>query len=102
MKPTDIRIEEVSFDYEDYLYRTPIKFGGVALDRVTLLNVECVVRTASGQDGPRLRLDAAGQRLVVPVADADLRRHARRHEGADASASPHHGATARKSAIPST
>ncbi len=49
MKPSDIRIEEVSFHYEDYLYRTPIKFGGVASDRVTLLNVECVVRTRSGQ-----------------------------------------------------
>jgi L-alanine-DL-glutamate epimerase-like enolase superfamily enzyme len=36
-------IREVKFGYEDYLYRTPIKFGGVALDRVTLLNVSCVV-----------------------------------------------------------
>jgi L-alanine-DL-glutamate epimerase-like enolase superfamily enzyme len=36
-------VREVTFAYEDYLYRTPIKFGGVALDRVTLLNVNCVV-----------------------------------------------------------
>jgi L-alanine-DL-glutamate epimerase-like enolase superfamily enzyme len=35
----------VTFAYEDYLYRTPIKFGGVALDRVTLLNVNCTVRS---------------------------------------------------------
>jgi len=49
VKPTDIRIEEVTFCYEDYLYRTPIKFGGVASDRVTLLNVECAVRTRSGK-----------------------------------------------------
>ena len=34
-----MRIEAVSHTFEDYRYRTPITFGGVALDRVTLLNV---------------------------------------------------------------
>lgn len=48
MRATDIRIDEVSHSYEDFLYRTPIKFGGVAVDRVTLLNVECRVRTVTG------------------------------------------------------
>jgi L-alanine-DL-glutamate epimerase-like enolase superfamily enzyme len=48
-RPTDIRIESVSFDTEDHRYRSPIKFGGVALDRVTLLNVHVTVRTESGQ-----------------------------------------------------
>ena len=43
MRPPHLRIEEVTFGYEDYRYRTPIKFGGVALDRVTLLNVHCVL-----------------------------------------------------------
>ncbi len=38
-----IRIEEVSPSYQDFLYRTPIKFGGRALDRVTLLDVNVVV-----------------------------------------------------------
>src|SRR6266481_985881 len=47
--PTDIRVESVAFDYEDYLYRTPIKFGGLAVDRVTLLNVSCRVRTRAGK-----------------------------------------------------
>jgi L-alanine-DL-glutamate epimerase-like enolase superfamily enzyme len=46
---TDIRIEEVATSYEDFRYRTPIKFGGVALDRVTILNVTCTVRTGSGR-----------------------------------------------------
>ena len=27
-KPTDVRIEDVTFAYEDHRYRTPIKFGG--------------------------------------------------------------------------
>jgi L-alanine-DL-glutamate epimerase-like enolase superfamily enzyme len=49
MKPTNIRIEDVAFSYEDFHYRTPIKFGGVALDRATLLNVNVTVRTAAGK-----------------------------------------------------
>lgn len=38
-----VRIEEVTFGYEDFLYRTPIKFGGNVVDRVTLLNVHCTI-----------------------------------------------------------
>ena len=49
MKPTYIHLETLSHSYEDFLYRSPIKFGGVALDRVTLLNVECVVGDPAGQ-----------------------------------------------------
>ncbi len=48
-KSTDVRIVEVRPSYEDYLYRTPIKFGGTEVDRVTLLNVDCVVETAAGK-----------------------------------------------------
>jgi L-alanine-DL-glutamate epimerase-like enolase superfamily enzyme len=48
-KSTAVRIADVSFGYEDYLYRTPIKFGGIPLDRVTLLNVNCVVRASDGR-----------------------------------------------------
>jgi L-alanine-DL-glutamate epimerase-like enolase superfamily enzyme len=50
-RPTDIRIEAVDFGYEDFFYRTPIKFGGVAVDRATLVNVHCTVRTIAGQVG---------------------------------------------------
>jgi L-alanine-DL-glutamate epimerase-like enolase superfamily enzyme len=49
MKRTDIRIDEAAFAFEDFHYRTPIKFGGVASDRVTVLNVECAVRTRDGR-----------------------------------------------------
>ena len=48
MKPTDIRVRDVAYDYEDYRYRSPIKFGGVALDRVTILNVRVEVETRGG------------------------------------------------------
>jgi L-alanine-DL-glutamate epimerase-like enolase superfamily enzyme len=48
-RPTDIRIESVDIAFEDILYRAPYKFGGVAVDRATLLNVHCTVRTRAGK-----------------------------------------------------
>jgi L-alanine-DL-glutamate epimerase-like enolase superfamily enzyme len=48
-RPTDVRVESVQFAYEDFAYRTPIKFGGVAIDRGTLVNVDCTVRTVAGK-----------------------------------------------------
>src|SRR5260370_11024494 len=49
VKKTDIRIQEISHAYEDYLYRTPIKFGGSVVDRATLFNVNCTVRTSAAK-----------------------------------------------------
>jgi L-alanine-DL-glutamate epimerase-like enolase superfamily enzyme len=48
-KSTDIRINELTFSYEDFTYRTPIKFGGTILDRATVLNVDCIVSTRDGR-----------------------------------------------------
>ena len=48
-KGKTIRIEAVSYDFEDYRYRTPMKFGGNVVERVTLLNVHCTVRGADGR-----------------------------------------------------
>lgn len=48
MKSTDITVADASFEYEDFHYRSPIKFGGVALDRVTLLNVSVTVEARDG------------------------------------------------------
>jgi L-alanine-DL-glutamate epimerase-like enolase superfamily enzyme len=48
-RATDIRIEDVSHSFEDYLYRTPIKFGGTEVNKVTLLNVNVVVRSGAGK-----------------------------------------------------
>jgi L-alanine-DL-glutamate epimerase-like enolase superfamily enzyme len=47
--PAAIRIEEITHSYQDFHYRAPYKFGGVAVDRVTLLNVECVVSLPNGR-----------------------------------------------------
>jgi L-alanine-DL-glutamate epimerase-like enolase superfamily enzyme len=49
MRSTDIRVRDLTFDYEDYRYRSPIKFGGMVLDRVTLLNVNMVVEDRLGK-----------------------------------------------------
>ena len=48
-KKTDICIDQVSISYQEYLYRIPMKFGGRVVDRVTLLNVNCTVRTVDGR-----------------------------------------------------
>jgi len=47
--PRDIVVDELRISYEDFLYRTPIKFGGNVLDRVTLLNVHCTLHNRSGR-----------------------------------------------------
>jgi L-alanine-DL-glutamate epimerase-like enolase superfamily enzyme len=48
-RATDVRVVDIEHSYEDYTYRTPIKFGGTELDRVTILNVKCVLRTSGGK-----------------------------------------------------
>jgi len=51
MRSTDVTIKDVGIAFEDFTYRTPIKFGGVALDRVTILNVTMAVESCSGKKG---------------------------------------------------
>ena len=48
-KATDIRVEEISFQLEEHKYRAPYKFGGVPVDRATIINVTCTVRTGNGK-----------------------------------------------------
>ena len=46
---TDVRVDEVTTEFQDFLYRTPYKFGGREVDRVTMLNVRCRVSTQAGK-----------------------------------------------------
>jgi L-alanine-DL-glutamate epimerase-like enolase superfamily enzyme len=48
--PLDMRIEGVETFEESYTYRTPIKFGGSVVDRVTLLNVRVRARNREGRE----------------------------------------------------
>ncbi len=45
----DVQVVEVTTSFEDFRYRTPYKFGGSLVDRVTMLNVRCVLRGRSGK-----------------------------------------------------
>jgi L-alanine-DL-glutamate epimerase-like enolase superfamily enzyme len=49
-RPTDIRIVSVDHQFEEFHYRAPYQFGGRSVDRVTILNVNCRVRTMGGGD----------------------------------------------------
>lgn len=48
-KTTDISVEELGFSYEEHLYRAPYKFGGVPVDRATIINVNVTVKTPDGK-----------------------------------------------------
>jgi L-alanine-DL-glutamate epimerase-like enolase superfamily enzyme len=48
-KGSDISIESVTYSFEEHRYRAPYKFGGVPVDRATILNVNATVRTRSGK-----------------------------------------------------
>jgi len=48
-KSTDIRIGDLTFSYEEFLYRAPYKFGGVPVDRATILNINVTAQTRDGK-----------------------------------------------------
>jgi L-alanine-DL-glutamate epimerase-like enolase superfamily enzyme len=48
-KASGIRIDDVSYDYEEFRYRTPYKFAGKEVDRATILNVRCVAHVTNGR-----------------------------------------------------
>lgn len=43
------RIEELTLNFEDFLYRAPYKFGGKEVDRVTVLNTRVRIGSQSGK-----------------------------------------------------
>src|SRR2546425_6874192 len=48
-RKSNIRIEDVSLSYQEYIYRAPVKFAGAVMDRASVLTVKCRVRTADGK-----------------------------------------------------
>jgi L-alanine-DL-glutamate epimerase-like enolase superfamily enzyme len=48
-KKSDIRIDHISIDYEEHLFRAPVGFAGAVVDRATMVTVRCEVRTAGGK-----------------------------------------------------
>src|SRR2546421_6444583 len=48
-KKTDIRIDQISFGYDEHIFRAPVGFAGAVVNRATLVTVRCSVRTAGGK-----------------------------------------------------
>jgi L-alanine-DL-glutamate epimerase-like enolase superfamily enzyme len=71
-RSTDIRIVEVNHEYEDFRYRAPYQFGGRSVDRVTLLNVNCRVRTGAGREAWGFGSMTMGNAWAFPAAPHDV------------------------------
>ena len=70
-RPTDIRIIEVTHAFEDFTYRAPYQFGGRTVDRVTLLNVHCRVRTGDGKEARGFGSMTLGNAWAFPAVSHD-------------------------------
>ena len=71
-----IRIEDVSLEFEDFHYRTPMKFGGNVVDRVTLLNVHCTIRAGDGRTSRGFGSMTLGNVWSFPQLPYDTSLHA--------------------------
>jgi L-alanine-DL-glutamate epimerase-like enolase superfamily enzyme len=48
-RATDVRVTELSYRFDEYVYRAPVKFAGAIMDRASVITVNCTVRTAGGK-----------------------------------------------------
>jgi L-alanine-DL-glutamate epimerase-like enolase superfamily enzyme len=69
---TDIRIVEVTHAFQNFRYRAPYKFGGREVDRVTLLDVDCRVRTAAGREAWGFGSMTLGNAWSFPAVPQDV------------------------------
>jgi L-alanine-DL-glutamate epimerase-like enolase superfamily enzyme len=72
LNSTDIRIVEVAHHFEEFAYRVPYQFGGRTVDRVTLLNVDCRVRTGEGREAWGFGSMTLGNAWAFPAAPQDV------------------------------
>ena len=70
-RPNDIRIVDVTHEFENHRYRTPYQFGGRTVDRVTILNVYCRVRTEDGREARGFGSMTLGNAWAFPAASQD-------------------------------
>ena len=70
-RPTDIAIVEVAHGFESHTYRAPYMFGGRSVDRVTILNVRCRVRTRDGKEAWGFGSMTLGNAWAFPSATQD-------------------------------
>ena len=48
-KKSDVRIEQITYSYDEYIFRAPVGFAGALADRASIVTVKCSVRTAGGK-----------------------------------------------------
>jgi L-alanine-DL-glutamate epimerase-like enolase superfamily enzyme len=70
-RPTGIRIVSVDHAFEEFRYRVPYQFGGRTVDRVTILNVNCRVRTRSGREAWGFGSMTLGNAWAFPAVPHD-------------------------------
>src|SRR5215218_5166367 len=70
-RPNDARIAEVTHGFEDFKYRAPYQFGGRSVDRVTILNVNCRIRTGGGREAWGFGSMTLGNAWAFPAAPQD-------------------------------
>jgi L-alanine-DL-glutamate epimerase-like enolase superfamily enzyme len=46
---SDIRIDHISFGYDEHIFRAPVGFAGATVSRATMVTVRCSVRTTRGK-----------------------------------------------------
>ena len=71
-RPTDIRIVEVVHRFEEFRYRAPYQFGGRTVDRVTILDVDCRVRTGDGKETWGFGSMTLGNAWAFPAVPHDI------------------------------
>ncbi len=67
-RPTDARILTVDHQFEEFRYRAPYQFGGRSVDRVTILNVNCRVRTGDRREATGFGSMTLGNAWAFPAA----------------------------------
>jgi L-alanine-DL-glutamate epimerase-like enolase superfamily enzyme len=70
-RSTDVRVAEVSHQFEDFQYRAPYQFGGRSVDRVTILNVNCRLRAGDGHEAWGFGSMTLGNAWAFPAATHD-------------------------------
>ena len=71
-RPNDMRIVEVDHYFDEFRYRTPYQFGGRTSDRVTIVNVNCRVRTAAGREAWGFGSMTLGSTWSFPAVPYDV------------------------------
>ena len=69
---TDMKIVEVSHEFQEFQYRAPYMFGGRKVDRVTLLDVTCRIRTRDGREARGFGSMTMGNAWAFPAAPQEV------------------------------